>query len=77
MRKVTVALFGLMLVGAVGCTKDSNGKMHPFWDKDKKPTTQESMSASSASAKDDCPMCPGTQTAKADGTCPKCGMKVK
>jgi hypothetical protein len=26
---------------------------------------------------DDCPMCPGVQTANADGTCPKCGMKVK
>jgi len=72
MRKVTIALFGLMLIGAVGCTKDANGKMHPMWEK--KSTTQESMSAS---AHDDCPMCPGVQTAKADGTCPKCGMKVK
>ena len=27
--------------------------------------------------KDDCPMCPGIQHAKADGTCPECGMKVK
>ena len=26
---------------------------------------------------DDCPMCPGVQHANADGTCPKCGMKVK
>jgi hypothetical protein len=29
------------------------------------------------SATDDCPHCPGVQTANADGTCPKCGMKVK
>jgi hypothetical protein len=75
MRKVTVALFGLMLVGAVGCQKDSNGKMHMPWDK-KESTTQMS-SGSMSAAKDDCPMCPGVQTAKADGTCPKCGMKVK
>jgi hypothetical protein len=34
-------------------------------------------SSSDMSAVDDCPMCPGVQTAKADGTCPKCGMKVK
>lgn len=25
--------------------------------------------------KDACSMCPGPQTAKADGTCAKCGMK--
>ena len=72
MRKVLVVMFGLMLVGAVGCSKDENGKMHMPWDK--KATTQE---ASMSAAKDDCPMCPGVQTAKADGTCPKCGMKVK
>ena len=71
MRKVTIGLFGLMLVAAVGCTKDSSGKWHPMWEK--KSTTQASMEA----AKDDCPMCPGVQTAKADGTCSKCGMKVK
>ena len=70
MRKVMVALFGVMLVAGVGCSKDENGKMRMPWDK-KESTTQ--MSA----AKDDCPMCPGVQTAKADGTCPKCGMKVK
>ena len=26
---------------------------------------------------DDCPMCEGVQHARADGTCPQCGMKVK
>ena len=26
---------------------------------------------------DDCTHCAGNQTAKADGTCPQCGMKVK
>ena len=65
MRNLLIsAVLGMMVVGAVGC-KDS--KMP--WDK-KKATTQEAM-------KDDCPMCPGIQHAKADGTCPNCGMKVK
>jgi hypothetical protein len=29
------------------------------------------------SSTDDCSHCPGNQTAKPDGTCPSCGMKVK
>jgi hypothetical protein len=71
MRKVlVVALLGMFSVAIVGGCKDSNGKMKMPWDKKDKATTQ-------MSAKDDCPMCPGVQTAKADGTCPKCGMKVK
>ena len=49
MRKVTFALFGLMLISAVGCTKDANGKYHPMWEK--KSTTQTSMNTSDASAK--------------------------
>jgi len=74
MRKVlVVALMGTFCVAVVGgCSKDENGKMRMPWDKKDK-----SMSTTQLSAKDDCPMCPGVQTAKADGTCPKCGMKVK
>jgi uncharacterized paraquat-inducible protein A len=70
MRNVVVAAFaGVMLVGVMGC---ENGKMkNPFSKKDK------DMSTTQMSAKDDCAMCPGVQTARADGTCPKCGMKVK
>ena len=73
MRKVlVVALVGMMSVAVVGgCSKDENGKMRMPWDKKEKASTTQ------MSAKDDCPMCPGVQTAKADGTCPKCGMKVK
>jgi hypothetical protein len=73
MRKALVLVFvgamSVALAGMIGCTKDANGKWHPMWDKNKS-TTQ-------MSAQDDCAMCPGVQTAKADGTCPKCGMKVK
>ena len=71
MRKaLVVALLGVFSMTWVGGCKDNNGKMRMPWDK-KESTTQ--MSA----AKDDCPMCPGVQVARADGTCPKCGMKVK
>ena len=60
---IIVAAMGLMILA--GC-KD----MHMPWDKKDKATTQASMT-------DDCPHCAGTQTARSDGTCPMCGMKVK
>ena len=66
MRKAMVtAMLGVMLVSVVGC---KDGKMP--WDKKKKESTTQ------MSSKDACAMCPGVQTAKADGTCEKCGMKV-
>jgi hypothetical protein len=68
-RMLAVALCGMMLAAVAGCGEDH----HMPWDK-KKSTTQPAMSAS---ARDDCAMCPGVQSARADGTCPKCGMKVK
>jgi hypothetical protein len=65
-----VALVGIMLVG-VGC---ENGKMkNPF----KKKSTTQTSSDMKMSTSDACPMCPGVQTASADGKCPACGMKVK
>ena len=68
MRQVLVAAFaGVMLIGVMGC---ENGKMKNPFKKKESATTQ-------MSAKDDCAMCPGVQTANADGACPKCGMKVK
>ncbi len=73
MRKaLLVAAVGIMLV-SVGC---ENGKMvNPF--KKKPATTQSTEEMKMSAAKDDCPMCPGQQTATADGKCPKCGMQVK
>ena len=65
MRKVLAVAMFCSMFAAVGCKDHSMP-----WDK-KKSTTQMS------EMKDDCPMCPGVQTARADGTCPKCGMKVK
>ena len=58
-----VLAIGLMSCAMVGCkNKDSNMDMN---------SSTQKMSA------DDCPHCPGVQTANADGTCPKCGMPVK
>ena len=66
MRNVLiVAALGMMLAG-VGCDKNKKDDMSNT-------SSDQKMSA----AKDDCPMCPGVQTADADGKCPKCGMKVK
>jgi len=65
MRNLYAIAMLAMLFAAGGC---QDGKM-PWDKKDTAATTQ--MSA------DECAMCPGVQTANADGTCPKCGMKVK
>ena len=65
---LAILLLGIFAVAIVGC---ENGKMP--WDK--KATTQDTMKMDAEH--DDCPMCPGIQHAKPDGTCPECGMKVK
>ena len=62
MQKLFIALVAAMLLSGVGCKSSS---------------TSDRNGSSMSAAKDDCPMCPGVQTARADGTCPKCGMKVK
>jgi len=66
MRKLmTVAVMAMLVAGAAaGCNKNKSDMNH------KHATTQ-------MAAGDDCPMCPGVQHANEDGTCPKCGMKVK
>ena len=66
MATKTIAAFALVaaLIGA-GCAKD---KMNDDGMKGDK------MQMSSMDA---CPMCPGVQTATADGKCPECGMPAK
>ena len=61
MRKVLIAALGVMLLSGVGCQNDGGDDMD-----------DNTMRAST----DACAMCDGVQTAKADGTCPKCNMKV-
>ena len=65
MRKLLVVALGCMLFAGVGCKSEDK-------DMDHMDHKQSSMSS-----KDDCPHCPGVQTAKSDGTCPMCGAKVK
>jgi hypothetical protein len=67
-----VAAFGAaLLVGVVGCQHDRGSK-----DADVTVRTERTDS-STMRGSDDCPMCEGVQHARADGTCPQCGMKVK
>ncbi len=69
-KLLIVALSGLMFV-TVGCKSDND-----MDDDDMMGSSSRSESRMSA-GKDDCAMCPGKQTAKADGTCPTCNMKAK
>jgi hypothetical protein len=63
MRKLMVLMVGAMLFAGGGCKNDNN---------------DSSMDHKGAmSNRDDCPHCPGVQHARADGTCPMCGAKVK
>jgi len=66
MRKLLMLVAVIALTGAVnvGCNKN----------KAEKDTSGDPMKMSTH---DDCAMCPGVQTADANGKCPKCGMKVK
>ncbi len=62
-RILSVMVFGLMLAVA-GCNKNTDTASG---------TAEEGTMSAGADA---CPHCPGTQTATANGTCPKCGMKA-
>jgi len=66
MSKLLVAVLGIVLVAGFGCHDKDNDMDH---------SKHESMS--SKGTVDDCPHCPGVQTADANGKCPMCGMKVK
>ena len=66
MRRLCAVLCmaSLLCVVSVGCNKES--------DKMDSNSSEPKMMTSDA-----CSHCAGVQTAKADGTCPACGMKVK
>ena len=64
MRNIVITCFVLGLFSlALGCQNKDEKTM--------KSTTQQS-----SMGMDECSMCAGHQTAKADGTCPTCGMKL-
>jgi hypothetical protein len=64
MRK-TLIVAAISMFALVGCKSDKHDDMSTSGDPKK------------MSTKDDCNHCAGNQTARADGTCPACGMKVK
>ena len=69
MSKMLVAALGVVLMLGVGCQKDGGAD-----DTDVTVRTERTDTMQGADA---CAMCEGVQTARADGTCPQCGMKVK
>ena len=72
MSKTLIAALGaVLLVGVIGCQHDKTSK-----DADVTVKTEHT-DTSTMRGVDDCPMCEGVQHARADGTCPQCGMKVK
>jgi uncharacterized lipoprotein NlpE involved in copper resistance len=68
MKKLIVAAMGAVLLVGVGCQNDRDA------DADVTVRTERTDTMRGA---DDCAMCEGVQTARADGTCPQCGMKVR
>jgi hypothetical protein len=68
--KLIAALGAVLLVGVIGCQHDKSD------DADVTVRTERT-DTSTMRGTDDCPMCEGVQHARADGTCPQCGMKVK
>ena len=71
MKKLLIAAMGAMLLVGVGCQTDGGTD-----DADVTVRTESTRTDTMRGA-DDCTMCEGTQTARADGTCPQCGMRVR
>jgi uncharacterized paraquat-inducible protein A len=71
MGKLMIAALGAVLLVGVGCQTDHSA------DTDHRDVTVRTERTTTAPGQDDCQMCEGVQHARADGTCPQCGMKVK
>ena len=69
MSKMLVAALGAVLLVGVGCQNDRGS--------DDADVTVRTERTDTMRGADDCAMCEGVQTARADGTCPQCGMKVR
>ena len=68
MSKLLIAVVcGMLALAGAACQNRENDDM----------SSSGSSAGEVKAAKDDCAHCTGVQTAKADGTCPMCGMKVK
>jgi hypothetical protein len=80
MNKLLIAALGAVLFVAVGCQNDngsSSTRTTRTMNNDGTTTTTRTERTDTMRGEDDCPHCPGIQHARADGTCPQCGMKVK
>ena len=80
MNKLLVAALGAVLFVAVGCQNDggsSSSTRTTRTSRDGDTTTVRTERTDTMRGEDDCPHCPGVQHARADGTCPQCGAKVK
>ena len=81
MNKLLIAALGAVLFVGVGCQNDggsgSSSSRTMRTTRDDGTTTTRTERTETMRGEDDCTHCPGTQTARADGTCPQCGMKVK
>jgi hypothetical protein len=78
MTKLLMAALCAVLFVAVGCQNDggSSSRTTRTTNSDGTTTTRTERT-DTMRGQDDCPHCPGVQTARPDGTCPQCGMKVK
>lgn len=69
MSKMLIAALGAVLFVGVGCQNDRHS--------DDADVTVRTERTDTMRGADDCAMCEGMQTAKSDGSCPQCGMKLK
>ena len=77
MTKLLMAALCAVLFVAVGCQKDGGASSTHTTTTGDGTTSTTTTRTDTMHGVDDCPHCPGVQTARADGTCPQCGMKVK
>ena len=68
MRTMLIAALGAVLFVGVGCQNDGGSDDADVTVRTERTDTMRG---------DDCAMCEGSQTARADGTCPQCGMRVR
>ena len=71
MNKLFVAALGVVLLVGAGCQRDGGASG------DMETTTTRTERTSTMQGADDCTHCSGVQTARADGSCPQCGAKVR
>jgi len=81
MNKLLMAVLGAVLFVGVGCQNDGSASSSTSQTTksttDGGTTTVKTERTTTGQGEDDCPHCPGVQTARADGTCPMCNAKVR